>query len=209
MLPPSSKHRQHLLWNGLPLQFFLCVYVFSDNWPGSTRRCSDASSPLPGQCCTCGTVWCSGLVILCVVMYLMVWPFALNHAGTTTVHTRLGTSIWVTSWPAHLGDCLPSVHLYRRFLNVFTVLLLTTSYGRAFQVFVILMGKKCYATDVLNRFTINYFPLFRVLSLKSLSKRLLGLTLLNLFRYLNTSVSCPRSLLFTRLMSSKSLSRCR
>ena len=33
------------------------------------------------------------------------------------------------------------------------------------------MGKKCCATDVLNRFTINFFPLFRVLSLKSYSKR--------------------------------------
>ena len=31
------------------------------------------------------TVWCSGLAILSVVMYLMVWWFALNHAGTTTV----------------------------------------------------------------------------------------------------------------------------
>ena len=37
-------------------------------------------------------VWCSGLAILCVVMYLMVCLFALNHAGTTTVHIRLGTS---------------------------------------------------------------------------------------------------------------------
>ena len=57
------------------------------------------------------TVWCSGLAIWCVVMYLMVWRFALNRAESTTVHTRLGTSICVTSWPAHLVDCLPSVHL--------------------------------------------------------------------------------------------------
>ena len=32
------------------------------------------------------TVWCSGLAILCVVMYLIVWRFALNHARVTTVH---------------------------------------------------------------------------------------------------------------------------
>ena len=38
------------------------------------------------------TVWCSGVVILRVVMYLMVCLFALIHAGTTTVHIRLGTS---------------------------------------------------------------------------------------------------------------------
>ena len=40
---------------------------------------------------------------------------------------------------------------------MFTVLLLTTSYGRAFQVVVILMGKKRCATDVLNRFSIIIF----------------------------------------------------
>ena len=57
------------------------------------------------------TVWSSGLATLCVVMYLIVWWFALNHAGTTTVHTRLGTSICAASWPAHLVDCLPSAHL--------------------------------------------------------------------------------------------------
>ena len=55
----------------------------------------------------------------------------------------------------------------RWFLNVFTVPLLITSWGRAFQVVVMLMGKKCCATDVLNRFTINFFRLFWVLSLKS------------------------------------------
>ena len=38
-----------------------------------------------------------------------------------------------------------------------TVLLLTTSYGSAFQIVVMLMGKKCCATDVLNRFTILFF----------------------------------------------------
>ena len=37
------------------------------------------------------------------------------------------------------------------------LLLLTTSKGRTFQVVVILMGKKCCATDVLNRFTIIFF----------------------------------------------------
>ena len=35
------------------------------------------------------TVCCSGLAILCVVMYLVVCLFALSHAGTTTVHIRL------------------------------------------------------------------------------------------------------------------------
>ena len=38
------------------------------------------------------TVWCCGLAILCVVMYLVVCLYALNHAGTTTVHIRMGTS---------------------------------------------------------------------------------------------------------------------
>ena len=49
---------------------------------------------------------------------------------------------------------------------MFTVLL-TASQGRAFQVVVMLTGKKFCATDVLNRFTINCFILFRVLSLMS------------------------------------------
>ena len=76
------------------------------------------------------TVWCCGLAILCVVMYLMVWRFALNHAGTTTVHTRLGTSICVTSLhhqihqlPCTSGGLL-SQFASRRFWNVFTVLML-------------------------------------------------------------------------------------
>ena len=56
-------------------------------------------------------VSCSVLAILCWVMYLMVWRFALNHEGTTTVHTRLGTSICVTCCSEHLVDCLLSVHL--------------------------------------------------------------------------------------------------
>ena len=44
-----------------------------------------------------------------VVMYLMVRLFAPNHAGTTTVHYRLGTSVTVsvTSWPAHMGNVFP------------------------------------------------------------------------------------------------------
>ena len=66
---------------------------------------------LPCQCCTWVTVWCNGAAVLCVVKYLMVRLFAFNHARTTTVHTWLGTSICVTSSPAHLRDCLPSVQL--------------------------------------------------------------------------------------------------
>ena len=110
--------------DGLHLQFFFCVSVFSDNWPSSARRCSAESSPLPGQWCTC----------YCVVLWVgyivcsyapMVWLFSLNHAGTTTVHIRLGTSsvlpvnllIWGLS--SQCASCW--------LLNVFTVLLLTTS----------------------------------------------------------------------------------
>ena len=40
--------------------------------------------------------------------------------------------------------------LSKLFLKKFTVRLLTTSSGRAFQVVVILIGKKCWATEVLN-----------------------------------------------------------
>ena len=112
-------------WDGLHLQVFLCVIVFSDNWPSSARRCSAESSPLPGQCCTWVTVWWSGVAILCVVMYLMVSLFALNHAGTTTVHIRLGTSS-VLPLTSSTGG-LSSQCVSRWFLNVFTVLLLTTS----------------------------------------------------------------------------------
>ena len=43
---------------------------------------------------------------------------------------------------------------------------------------------------MLNRFTINFYILFLGRSLKSLSKSPLAVTLLNLFRYLNTSMSC-------------------
>ena len=101
---PAANITDISCWDGLHIQFFLC-------WPSSARRWSDESSPLPGQWCTWVTVWYSGLAMLRVVMCLMVWLFTLNHAETTTVHTRLGTSICVTSWLAHLGDCLASVHL--------------------------------------------------------------------------------------------------
>ena len=58
------------------------------------------------------TVWYSGLAMLsAVVTYLMVWWFAFNHAGTTIVHTRLRSSICVTSLATNLLDYLPSVHL--------------------------------------------------------------------------------------------------
>ena len=57
--------------------------------------------------------------------------------------------------------------LSKLFLKEFTVLLVTTSFGRAFQVVVILIGKKCWATDVLKFFTISFAPLFLVLSLRS------------------------------------------
>ena len=71
----------------------------------------------------------------CVVMYLMVYLFDLNHAGTTTVHIRLGTS---SVLPDHL-------HIWG---VVFPV-----------QVFLMLMGKKCSATDVLSHFTIIIFSI--------------------------------------------------
>ena len=99
---PSANITDIFCWDGLHLLFFLCVSVFSDNWPSSPRRCSAESSPLPGQCCYCVVQW---IATLCVVMYLIVWWFALNHAGTTTVHTRLGTSICATSWPVHTDWC--------------------------------------------------------------------------------------------------------
>ena len=94
--------------------------------------------------------------------------------------------------------------LSKLFLKEFAVLLLTTSLGRAFQVVVILIGSTCWATDVLKCFTINFAPLFLVLSLRSSAKSPLALTVVNSFRYLNTSISCPRSLLCSRLMRSRS-----
>ena len=50
----------------------------------------------------------------------------------------------------------------RWFLNVFTVPLLTTSWGSAFQVVVMLMGKKCCATDVASLLIFfHYFGSYR------------------------------------------------
>ena len=57
--------------------------------------------------------------------------------------------------------------LSKLFLKEFTVLLLTTSLGRAFQVVVVLIGLKCWATDVLKCFTISFAALFLVLSLRT------------------------------------------
>ena len=107
---PAANLTDIACWDGLHLQYFLCVCLFSDNWP-SSQGDAQLSHSLCQVSAVPVTMWCSGLAILCVVMCLIVWRFVLNHAGTTTVHTRLGTSICITSWPAHLVDCLPSVHL--------------------------------------------------------------------------------------------------
>ena len=53
--------------------------------------------------------------------------------------------------------------LSKLFLKEFTVRLVTTSFGSAFQVVVILIGLKCWATDVLKCFTISFALLFLVL----------------------------------------------
>ena len=55
--------------------------------------------------------------------------------------------------------------LSKLFLKEFTVLLVTTSFGRVFQV-VVMISEKCLATDVLKCFTISFSPLFLVLSLR-------------------------------------------
>ena len=71
------------------------------------------------------TAWCSGLAILCIVMYQKVCLFTLNHAGPTTVHIRLETS---SVLPVDLNIWgFSSQCASRWFLNVFTVLLLTIS----------------------------------------------------------------------------------
>ena len=58
----------------------------------------------------------------------MVCVFVLSRAGTTTVHVRLGTSS-VLPFDQHIWGL--SFHCASRwFLNVFTVLLLTTSLGK-------------------------------------------------------------------------------
>ena len=75
---------------------------------------------------------------------------------------------------------------------MFTVLLLTTSKGRAFKVVVIFMGQKRCDTDVFYILTFNFFQLFLILSVKSQSKSPLALALLNLFTYLNPTMSCYR-----------------
>ena len=162
---PTQQQRSLTFPAGLVYTFsFSSVNVFSDYWLSSAMRCSDESSHLPGQCCSWVTVWWNLLAVVCVVLYLMVSPFALNHAGTTTILTRMGTSICVTSWPAHLCDCLPSVHLVGSWMRLLSY---SSLHHRVDHSRFILMGKKCCATDVLNRFTINFFPLFQVLSLKS------------------------------------------
>ena len=73
---PGANITDISCWAGLHLQSFLWVNVFGDNWPSSARRCSDESSPLLGRCCTWVTVWCSGVAVLCVIMYqngVTVW----------------------------------------------------------------------------------------------------------------------------------------
>ena len=79
---PAANITDISCWAGFHLQYSLCVNVFSYNDPVQ-QGYAQMSHPL------------------CQV----------SAAGTTTVHTRLGTSICVTSWPANPGDCLPSVHL--------------------------------------------------------------------------------------------------
>ena len=81
----------------------------------------------------------------------------------------------------------------RRFFNAFTVLLLTASQDSAFQVVVVLMVEKYYATNALNRFTI----IFSLIITGSMIEIAVRLIMFNLFRTLNTSISCPRNLVCT------------
>ena len=108
-------------WDDLHLQFFLCVNVFSDNWPCSPRRCSAESSPLPGQCCTCYCVvlWIGYIVCSYVPNSVMVCsqPCRNHHCPYLAVNINLCYQLTCTS------GGLSSQCASRRFLNVFTVLL--------------------------------------------------------------------------------------
>ena len=84
-------------------------------------------------------------------------------------------------WGHAIGVTNSSQCAYRQFLNMFTLQLLTASYGRALQVLAKLMGNKCCATDVLNHFTINIFSIIYSLIVKVVAKSPLALALLNLF----------------------------
>ena len=115
----SDIHSQSYSWFGMVCTPAGMVYTFSFSFVlvclviMDPVRQGDAqlSHPLSQVSAVPVTVWCSGLAILSVVIYLIVWWFALIHARTTTVHTMLETSICVTSWPALLVDYRPSVHL--------------------------------------------------------------------------------------------------
>ena len=133
VLPPSSKQTDISCW-AVNLQFFLCVNVFGNNWPSTATRCSDESSPLPGQCSTgvlygivVGCISCSyvpnGVTVCSPPLSMQAW----EHQSLLTVDLKIW---WLSS------QCSS-----RWFLNMFTELLLTTSQGSAFQVVVMLMRR--------------------------------------------------------------------
>ena len=80
-------------WDGLCFSFrfsfvLVCLVIIDPVQQGDAQL----SHPICQVSAVPVIVSCSWLAILSVVTYLMVWWFALNHAGTTIVHTRLGTS---------------------------------------------------------------------------------------------------------------------
>ena len=120
------------------------------------------------------------------------------------LRNRLNTFLGVSEG----GQLIPLAAKCRsiRCLKELIVLALTTSAGRLFQCRSTRLEKKLRPMSVKHLFSFNGRPLLRVLELVWSSKSLLWLTLLNLFRYLNTSIMSPLRRLFS---SVKRLSRLR
>ena len=98
----------------LQLQFFVIVlmgWVIIDpvqQRDGQLRHhLCQVSAVLDILCGVVSWLYCVCVLFKSVMMYLLVRLFAPNHAETTTVHIRIGTSVSVTSWPAHLGIDFP------------------------------------------------------------------------------------------------------
>ena len=117
---------------------------------------------------------------------------------TVCAHLNCAQHWWLLPFIRTLGK-FSAQCLSKLYLKELIVLLLTTSFGRAFQVVVILIGEKCRVAAWCCAMFYNKFCSLVNCSVIIIFIEEPSCTGSSIFTQLNTSISFPRSLLCTRL----------
>ena len=159
-----------------------CCSICSCNCCICSSNCSICSSNCSSICSSnCCSIYSSNLkvTVVATIVVAVVKTISSSSSSRTDRYVyfqqNAGLILFVYPWIVHDSDCYEFTRTFGRFsgqclsklfFKELSVLMLTTSLLRAFQVVVILIGQKCSVTDVLKCFTISFAPLFLVLSLR-------------------------------------------